>query len=170
MTRNLEEELANHLKGCFFWEKTTKYEDVTSGDTAEIRRIQKKFADKKEPKLRKIDPIAESNREKIRLRMAAQKRLPDEIRKVKDAILKYYELTEAEFEGDVGRNRLFPARCHYIWAVLRYNPNASLAGFGREIGKHHTTIIYNQELFEKNKHLFEENIKAIDEAVGYKPV
>lgn len=167
MKRDLEQEMAEALRGQFFWEKTSKYEDLTTGYAAEIRRAQRKFVEKVS-KEGKPPPMTIDKNKKIQERIAATKLLPDEIKKIKAEILKYYGLSERDFEGEVGTKKLFPARSHYIWSVIRYNPNVSLAGFGKTIGKHHSTIIHHRDLFESNKHLFEENIKAIDAIFGYK--
>lgn len=158
--------MAEALRGQFFWEQTTKYEGANTGFAAEIRRAQKKFIEEV-PKEGKPPPMTLDKNKRIKERIEATKLLPENIKKVKDAILKYYDLSERDFEGEAGTKKLFPARCHYIWSVLRYNPDVSLAGFSRVIGKHHSTIIHNRDLFESNRHLFEKNIKAIDAIFGY---
>lgn len=154
------------LEGQFFWEPTTKYETSSVGFSAEIRRAQKKFV-KKQPAMYKPQPLSDEKKERIKQNIEAQKSLPGNIKKVRDAILDYYKLTERELEGDAGKKRLFPARCHYIWSVFRYNPEATFKGLGRIIGRHHATIMHNNSLFEKNKHLFGENILAIDKKMEY---
>lgn len=166
MKRSLEEEMAAALNGQFFWEQTTKYEDVNTGATAEIRRVQKKFSKIKEERKPYVPTSGKENLVKVRIE--AKERLPDEMKRLRAAIIQLYGLTETEFEGAAPRAKFFPARSHYIWAALRYNPNAGLAEVGRLMDRHHTTIMYNRDYFEKKKHLFLDKIKKIDEMFGYK--
>jgi hypothetical protein len=164
--RSLEEEMAAALDGQFFWEQTTKYEDANTGATAEIRRAQRRYS-----KLKKIPKpyIPTSGKESlVKARIEAKGRLPDEMKQLRAAIIDIYGLTETEFEGAAPRAKFFPARSHYIWAALRYNPNAGLAEVGRLMDRHHTTIMYNRNFFEKKKHLFQEKVKKIDEMFGFK--
>lgn len=160
--------MANALRGQFFWEKTTKHEDCTTGMVADIRRAQRPFIENP-VKISKSKGVSISAIDVAKKRVESQKEISSAIRKVKDAILEFYGLTELEFEGEAGNKKLFPARCHYVWAVLKYNPEISKAGLGRQIGKHHSTIIHHERLFEQSKHMFPENVEAIERMIGYKP-
>lgn len=166
MKRSLEEKMAAALEGQFFWERTTKYDDVTSGDSAEIRRAQRKYSKpKKIPKPYLPTPRKE---DLIKARIEAKKKLPEDIMRLRAAIIEFYGLTEEEFEGAARKSRIALPRSHYIWAALRYNPNASLPELGSIMERHHTTILYNRDQFEKKKHLFWDNVEKIDEMFGYK--
>lgn len=166
MKKTLEEEMAAALEGQFFWERTTKYEDFTTGPTAEIRRTQRKYSKpKKVPKPYVPTPRKE---DLVKARIEAKKKLPRDIMRLRAAIIELYGLTEAEFEGSAPKSKFGLPRSHYIWAALRYNPNASLPELGSIMERHHTTILYNRDQFEKKKHLFLENIQKIDEMFGFK--
>lgn len=166
MKKTLEEEMAAALEGQFFWERTTKYEDFTTGPTAEIRRTQRKYSKpKKVPKPYVPTPRKE---DLVKARIEAKKKLPGDIMRLRAAIIELYGLTEAEFEGAAPKSKFGLPRSHYVWATLRYNPNASLTEIGAIMERHHTTILYSRDQFEKKKHLFLENIQKIDEMFGFK--
>lgn len=167
MKRDLEAEMAAALDGQFFWERTTKYEDANNGDTADIRRIQRKFA-KAKPK---PEPIYIPEVSKIKLvdqRIEAMKNMPDEFDKLYTAISNLYGISRREMEGEGPRTKTFPAYIHFVWAAVRYNPNVSLAEIGRKIGRHHSTVVYHRDHFESKKHMFLDNIKLIDDLFSYK--
>jgi chromosomal replication initiation ATPase DnaA len=166
--KSLEEQMAEAFEGKFFWERTTRYDDMSNGLQAEIRRVQKKFA-AKPPNLRKPLNIPAEKQAEVDARVRRLNELPDSIKNVKDAILNYYNATESHLEYPAASRRVYPARPHFIWAVMRYNPWLSLGAFGEAIGKHHTTILYHRNVFEEAKEAFKENIAAIDAAVGYRP-
>jgi hypothetical protein len=165
--KNLEEEMAKALEGQFFWERTTKYDDMSCGIQAEIRRVQKKFA-ATPPKLRKPVIISKGKQDEVDAGVQRLKELPEPIMAVKNAILKYYNATDEQLEHIVLSRDVYPARHHFVWAVVRYNPWISLKEFGDAIGKHRTTIIYHVRTFEDAKHAFKENIAAIDAMMGYR--
>lgn len=158
--------MAAALEGQFFWERTTKYEDFTTGPTAEIRRTQRKFS--KPKKIPKPYFPTQKKENLVKARIEAQKKLPEDIMRLRAAIMDLYGLTEAEFEGAAPKSRTSLPRSHYVWAALRYNPNASLPELGGIMGRHHTTIMYNRDQFEKKKHMYLENVKKIDEMFCYK--
>ena len=167
MKRDLEAEMAAALDGQFFWERTTKYEDANNGDTAEIRRIQKKFA-KPNPK---PEPVYIPEVGKVKLvnqRVEALENMAGEFEKLHTAISNLYGISRREMEGEGPRTKTFPAYIHFVWAAVRYNPNVSLAEIGRKIGRHHSTVVYHRDHFESKKHMFLENIKLIDDLFNYK--
>jgi hypothetical protein len=94
--------------------------------------------------------------------------LPEVVAKVRNAICDLYGLTERELEGEAAKMRLFPARAHYAWCVLRYNPGMSLAEIGRVLSRNHSTILHGRDLFESKKHLYTENIKIMDDLFNFK--
>lgn len=158
--------MAGALEGQFFWERTTKYDDFTTGPTAEIRRTQRKYSKpKKIPKPYIPTPRKE---DLVKARLEAKKKLPDDIMRLRAAIIELYGLTEEEFEGAAPKSKIGLPRSHYIWAALRYNPSASLPELGGIMERHHTTILYNRDRFESKKHLFWDNVKKIDEMFGFK--
>lgn len=167
MTRNLEEEMAKALEGQFFWEQTTKYEDSKVGFSFEIRRAQRKFVTPPK-KFRKPVPASVKNMELVAERIAQQARIPGEVREVKDAILEHYGIEEADFEGNIPRKHLFPALAHYVWTVLNLYPHITISDLGRVIGKHHSTVIYHRDLFEKRKDDFLDNIGAVNKIIEQK--
>lgn len=167
MKRTLEEEMASALEGQFFWEPTTKYEDPRAGLTCEIRKAQRQFAVKPK-KIKKDIPLPHEKAERVAERIAAQNRIPDEVRKIKDAILEFYGFSEADFEGGIPRKHLYPALAHYIWVCLERCLYISTAGLGRIIGKDHSTVIYHRNLFEKNKDKFIENIETVNRILDEK--
>lgn len=167
MKRDLEAEMAAALDGQFFWERTTKYEDANNGDTADIRRIQRKFA-KAKPKPEPIY-VPEINKVKtVDQRIEALKKMPDEFEKLHNAIIDLYGISKRELEGEGPRTKTFPAYAHYVWSAVRYNPNVTVAEIGKKIGRHHSTVIYHRDLFESKKHLYLDNIKLIDDIFNYK--
>ena len=166
MKRSLEEEMAAALDGQFFWERTTKYEDFTTGPTAEIRRAQRAYS--KAKKIPKPYVPTQRKEDLVKARIEAQKKLPNDIIRLRAAIMDLYGLTEAEFEGAAPKSRTALPRSHYVWAALRYNPNASLVEVGEIMGRHHSTIIYNRDQFESKKDMYSENVKKIDDMFGFK--
>lgn len=152
MKRNLEAEMAAALEGQFFWERTTKYDDMNLGMAAEIRRAQRMFSSEG-PNKRDKPPTAE---------------VEQSIASIKKAIMDLYGLDEDELDGGAGNKRLFPARPHYIWCLMRYNPDVSRSSMSRFLKKHHTSLLHNQRLFEQNKHLFPEKIKHMDDMFNYR--
>lgn len=167
MTKSLEEDMAAALDGQFFWEKTTKHDECNTGFTAEIRRVQRKFAKKAKPPPKYVP--TDSKVELVKARLEAISKLPEEVAKVRNAICNLYGLTERELEGEAAKMRLFPARAHYAWCVLRYNPGMSLAEIGRVLSRNHSTILHGRDLFESKKHLYTENIKIMDDLFNFKP-
>lgn len=159
--------MAAALDGQFFWERTTKYEEANNGDTAEIRRIQRKFA-KAAPK---PEPVYIPEVGKVKLvnqRVEALENMAGEFEKLHTAISNLYGISRREMEGEGPRTKTFPAYIHFVWAAVRYNPNVSLAEIGRKIGRHHSTVVYHRDHFESKKHMFLNNIKLIDDLFNYK--
>ena len=167
MTEDLEAMMAKALAGQFFWEPTT-FACYGAGELSDdIRKAQRKFVDRpkktygEKTKLERerIDAIL---RKKAEVADFVRKDLFSEIRFIRDFIADLHKVGSHEIAGEGRMKKVVIARHHFIWSLVRYYPDISIAELGRQIEKHHTTILHSRNYFNKVESSYSEIVAAVD--------
>ncbi len=146
---DLEARMAEALEGCFFWEKTTYYENTGSAMAASIRQAQRKFYTPKEGH-KTLDPQkVEVLREKADQLVGGN--VDEIINAIRNGISLIYDVDVNDIELFASRKELRAAKAHYYWSINKYMPSISFAEIGRRVGKYHTTVLHGVRVFEGMK-------------------
>ena len=168
MSSDAEALMAEALKGQFFWEPTT-FACYGAGELSdELRRAQKKFVDKPKKtygektrlERERIDAII---KKKEIIASFVDKDLASEIKFIREFVAELHKVGSHEIAGEGRMKKVAVARHHFVWSLVRYYSDISLAELGRQINKHHTTILHSRNYFEKVKDSYAEIVSAVDE-------
>lgn len=172
MNYDLEAIMAKELEGKFFWCPSVD-EEVGAGKMAtEIREAQRKFF---EPK--KLDAAARRALERERLkglkaemseaRALAKLTFIEEVGFLRSVVAKTHGVETWDIVRKTSTKKHGHAKHHFVWCLTRYYPEVSIAELGRQIGKHHSTIIHGRNEFDALKGKYAEEIAVVDEVMGY---
>lgn len=172
MNYDLEAIMVRELEGKFFWCPNVD-EEVGAGKMAtEIRKAQRQFFTPK--RVTEAERKAEENRRLAEL-LAKRKAAKDAAQKSLAESLGFLRSLVAEAHGlapcDIVRKTTSPkagvVKHHFMWCLTRYYPELSIAELGRQVGKHHSTVIHGRNAFEALKAKHADKIAVVDEVMGY---
>ena len=148
---DLEDRLAAHLNGKFFWEHTTIPHEDSAGEARHIRAVQKKLSAGAVHIVpaRAIDPNLKMNSIKpMKIVLKGEQAAAEPILR---AISEAYDVAIDDLLGKSTRRDLAPAKRHLCWALFRYIPNLSLPEAGRLLQKCHSTVLHSRDCFNRNQ-------------------
>ena len=169
---DMEAVMAKALEGQFFWCPNVD-EEVGAGKMAtEIRRAQRKFftpkkddeAEKRAAERRRLESLVKEAKE---AREKSRKSLAEALGFLRSIVAKVHKVEPWDIVRNTTSPRVGTAKHHFVWCLTRYYPELSIAELGRQIGKHHTTIIHGRNAFEALKAKQAEAIAVVDEVMGY---
>lgn len=169
---DMEAYMAKALEGQFFWCPFVD-EEVGAGKMAtEIRKAQRQFfvpkkdtlAEKKAAERARLEALA---KERKAARENSRKSLEESLGFLRSLVAEVHKVQSWDIVRKTTSPRIGVAKHHFVWCLLRYYPELSIAELGRQIGKHHTTIIHGRNAFEALKAKHAEEIAVVDEVMGY---
>ena len=166
MSSDDEAALAAFLNGKFFWEPTTTKEDLldsyASKDVLDIRKAQKAFAKDAQNVTTKKKVTKSTAPIKLQDRvLRGEEKIMEPVLK---AISEVYGFTIKDLLGESKVYKFANAKKHLVWALFRYIPGMTTLEAGRLLKRCHTTVIYNRDRFDANKHF--EKVAEVDVIMG----
>ncbi len=172
MSEDLEAMMVRELEGQFFW--CPSIDEGRSGGelSTEIRRAQRKFfvpkkktdAEKRASERIRLEELAKSKKES---RIAAEKGMASNMNFLRSLVAEAHNVDPMEIAGKSTSPRIGAAKHHFVWCLVRYYPEVSIAELGRKVGKHHSTIIHGRNSFEALRDKHTDKIAVVDDVMGY---
>jgi chromosomal replication initiation ATPase DnaA len=148
-----EEQIAEALKGQFFWEKTTKYAFDNSKEVTDIRRAQGKYREK--TRYTKSPPRVDAETE-------------HKVAALRDVVAGEFNITLENLDSRTTSKYSATPKNFLMWAACRYFTNLKLSQVGVCLNRHYSTVIHGRDTFEAEAHLHTDLIRRVDEKMGYR--
>ena len=100
-------------------------------------------------------------------REAAQKSLAESLGFLRSLVAEVHGFAPWDIVRKTTSPKVGAVKHHFMWCLTRYYPELSIAELGRQIGKHHSTVIHGRNAFEALKGKHAEKVAVVDEVMGY---
>lgn len=128
--------------------------------TKSVRDLQRELCEqRKEAALKRKAYLAQWEFERCRkMQIAAAN--PD-VATILAAVVCVHGVVLTELMSKNRTKRVAMARHHAVWELTQRKPNMSGVQLGIALQRDHTTILSSREVFEKDRHLYEDRIQAV---------
>ena len=163
--------MARALGNNFYWEPTSSPSGEKNAMQMEIYKAQKSGPRKIVRSNAVIIDETEAVESFVRPRLVEeaeiQKKNVKTLEDLKKVIGACYGVKPQDVTRHTNNRKICEAKRHFYWSTIRHFPEYSIAEIGRQLGRNHTVIIHSRDIFERDKAQYAEQIKYVDEMMGW---